>query len=253
MEFLVVGHVTLDRGPHRPRLGGAVYAALALRGKGRVVLLTRGPEWLPGAMPGGVEVVLRHSQRITEFQISRGGSGRILRLLFRGEDISPADLPDLSGFDAVILDPVIGECDRLLPLVPVEKLSADAQGFVRSAPGGLVVLRRRDPFPARVLHGSPSEIEALGGPHRVSRVVEHLLITSGPGGGTLLAGGRRVKMPKPNFRIEDDTGAGDYLLASYTYHSMLLPPEEAILKALDETWGFLRGRSWTEPPPVPGK
>ena len=253
MKFLVIGHVTLDLGPEVRRLGGAIYAALALRGRGRVTLLTSGPGWLTKYVPSGIKTILVPSGTITTFRLERVSGGRILHLLNRAEEIDSSRMPDPFSFDAVILDPVIGECDRFPPLIPKERLSVDAQGFVRGTRGTKVVIRSREPFPARVLHGSRTEVEALGGLGTLSRLVDHILVTEGPRGGILVSGGKKIEIPEPDFLSPDDTGAGDYLLASYTYHSLLVEAEEALHRALEDTWGFLRGRSGTEPPPVPGE
>ena len=253
MKFLVVGHVTLDREAGLRRLGGAIYAVLALRGRGRVTLLTSGPHWMAKYLPSDTETILVPSGTITTFLLEGKGEDRVLHLLERGEDIDPSRLPEPLDFDAVVLDPVIGECERVLPLIPKGILSADAQGFVRGTRGTRVVLRRRRPFPSRVLHGSRSEVEALGGLKTLSRLVDHVLVTEGPRGGTLVIGERKIKFPEPDFVCTDDTGAGDYLLASFTYHSLMVDAEEALHRALEDTWDFLRKRSRTEPPPVPGE
>jgi len=253
VKFLVVGHVTLDLGPGIRRLGGAIYAVLALRGRGKVALLTSGPEWMVKYLPPDVETTVVPSRTITTFLLEREGEGRVLHLVERAEDIDPSRLPHPMDFDAVILDPVIGECDRVLPLIPKERLSVDAQGFVRGTQGTKVVVRDRDPFPSRVLHGSRTEVEALGGLGTLSRLVDHILVTEGPKGGIFVSREKKIKIPEPDFLSPDDTGAGDYLLASFTYHSLLVEAEEALHRALEDTWGFLRGRSGTEPPPVPGE
>ena len=215
--------------------------------------MTSGPDWLTKYIPSGIETILVPSRAITTFRLERVGGVRALYLLNRAKEIDASRMPDPYKFDAVILDPVIGECDRVLPLIPKERLSVDAQGFVRGTLGTKVVVRDREPFPARVLHGSHTEVEALGGLGTLSRLVDHILVTEGPKEGIFVSREKKIKIPEPDFLSPDDTGAGDYLLASFTYHSLLVEAEEALHRALEDTWGFLRSRSGTEPPPVPGE
>ncbi|MGH7348973.1 MAG: hypothetical protein ACREI6_03075, partial [Candidatus Rokuibacteriota bacterium] len=79
MDFVAVGHVTLDQTTGGTRPGGAAYyaAVTALRLGLRVGLLTSfGPDFPRAAIPSAISVVNVASERTTSFRISRSRLGQ---------------------------------------------------------------------------------------------------------------------------------------------------------------------------------
>src|SRR6185295_2956013 len=120
VDFVAIGHVTLDQTPRGTRPGGAAYytAMTAHRLGLRVGLLTSfGPDFPRDAIPAGIDVVTVPSERTTTFRISSGGPGRAARarplaVLARSADLEADALPE-AWRDATLgaLAPVTGEVD----------------------------------------------------------------------------------------------------------------------------------------------
>ncbi len=114
VDFVAVGHVTLDRTPRGTRPGGAAYyaAITAHRAGLRVGLLTSlGPDFPQDALPAEIDVVNVPTERTTIFRIGRGralgpeGRGRELAVLARATDLEAAALPE--EWRGVRLPPVV--------------------------------------------------------------------------------------------------------------------------------------------------
>ncbi len=90
MDFVAVGHVTLDRTPSGTRPGGAAYyAALTAHRLGlRTALLTSfGPGVPADALPHDLVVVNVPSERTTTFELAEAARGRQLTVLSRAADL----------------------------------------------------------------------------------------------------------------------------------------------------------------------
>src|SRR5204863_5876240 len=118
VDFVAVGHVTLDRTESGTRPGGAAYyAALTAHRLGlRVGLLTSfGADFPPDALPPGVAVANIPTDRTTLFTLEESAHGRRLGVLSRAADIEADHLPDAWRRPALaLLCPVITEVDPAL-------------------------------------------------------------------------------------------------------------------------------------------
>src|SRR5258705_12509578 len=97
VDFVAIGHVTLDQTPRGTRPGGAAYytAVTAHRLGLRVGLLTSfGPDFPREAIPAGIEVVNVPAERTTTFRIGQSGRARELAVLARAADLEAAGLPE---------------------------------------------------------------------------------------------------------------------------------------------------------------
>ncbi len=241
MKVLVAGYVTIDtiQLPTRQVMsvgGPPSYAGLLCARFGQEVTpLTRvGPDfpddqavWL---MRNGV--VLRAADRsltkpTTRFSISSSSGGRTLRLTSRCDDVSPAQIPPDTKFNAALVSPVAGEVSSVLLdeiAVRTEFVFLDPQGFVRSfgADGTVTFSPPRDPkilskvdavkmdrTEAEMLTGKGDPVEALG---KVSALgVRKGIVTQGRDSCYVLDGSKVYRVGVPNAPVLDTTGAGDVL------------------------------------------
>lgn len=237
VDFVAIGHVTLDETPQGLRPGGAAYyaAITAHRAGLRVGLLTSfGPD-LPGdALPPDVTVVNVPSERTTTFRIGRspvgpGHGARALTLLERATDLEAATLP-AAWREATLgaLCPVAAEVDPAFAAAfPETSLVAVPQGWMRQrGAGGVVAPRRWEDADLVLPHVQavvvsqediePFEKDALEWFQRVPLGA----VTRGPDGAILFVNGERYRVEADAAIERDDTGAGDVFAAALliAYH-----------------------------------
>jgi len=226
VDFVAVGHVTLDQTPRGVRPGGAAYyAAITAHRQGlRVGLLTSfGPDFPGDALPAGVSVVNVSSERTTTFRlapgrIGRGGRARELALLARATDLEAATLPDAWREASLgALCPVAAEVDpALASAFPETSLVAVPQGWMRQrGAGGVVSPQPWEDADLVLPHVQavvvsrediePFEKEALEWFQRVPVGA----VTRGPEGAVLFVNGDRYGVEADVALEQDDTGAGD--------------------------------------------
>jgi sugar/nucleoside kinase (ribokinase family) len=226
VDFVAVGHVTLDQTSRGTRPGGAAYySAVTARRLGlRVGLLTSfGPEFPRDALPPGIEVVGIPSERTTTFRIGRGrvgpgGPTRELAVLARATDLEAAALPE-GWRDAPLgaLAPVAGEVDPAFAAAFEEtSLLALPQGWMRQrGKGGILspqpwedadlVLPHVQVLVVSLEDIEPFQKEALEWFEQVPVGA----ITRGSDGAVLFVNGERYGV-EPDRAVEvDATGAGD--------------------------------------------
>lgn len=226
MDFVAVGHVTLDETATGTRPGGAAYyAALTARRLGlRVALLTSFASDLPAdAIPGDIAVVNVPSARTTVYRLGATPRGRRLVLRARAADIEAGHLPDdWRQAPLAMLCPVAGEVDPGLAGSFAEaSLGVAPQGWMRArgADGAISAQRWEDAdlvLPhAQVLVVSiediqPFEKEALEWFQRVPLGA----VTRGRQGALLFVNGEPYSVaPDPATEV-DPTGAGDVFAAT---------------------------------------
>ncbi|MDG7012671.1 MAG: hypothetical protein JRN11_04965 [Nitrososphaerota archaeon] len=241
MKVLVAGFVTIDtiQLPTRQVMsvgGPPSYAGLLCARFGHeVTLLTRVGADFPDdqavwLMRNGV--VLRAADRsltkpTTRFSISNSAEARTLRLTSRCDDVSTAQLPPDTRFNAALVSPVAGEVS--LPLLDEiaarsEFVFLDPQGFIRSfgADGTVTFSPPRDPnilagvdavkmdrTEAEMLTGKGDPVEALG---KVSALgIRKGIVTQGGDSCYVLDGSKVYRVGVPRAPVLDSTGAGDVL------------------------------------------
>ena len=235
-SLAVIGNVAcdlVDGGP--PRVGGGpFYAAKALRVLGRPArILTRcavahRDALLPELIALGVPVTWREAETTSTFGIRYDGDRRFMQVEVVGHRWTPADVrdPSLADATAVHVAPLLRSDfppETLAELGRGRRLSFDGQGLVR--PGREGELRLDADFdPAVLRHVSilklaEEEAEAvLGEVDR--RAVEGLgvpevLVTLGPRGSIVYAGGEETFVPANEVKGVDPTGAGDAYSTAY--------------------------------------
>src|SRR5215470_1877095 len=209
VDFVAVGHVTLDRTPRGTRPGGAAYyaAMTAHRAGLRVGLLTSfGPDFPRDALPADVDIVNVPTERTTVFRVAPGralgpeGRGRELAVLGRATDLELAVLPEAWRAAAF----------------PEASLVALPQGWMRErGPGGAIsprpwedadlVLPHVQAVVVSIEDIEPFQKEALEWFQRVPLGA----VTRGPDGAILFVNGERYGVEADRAAVVDDTGAGD--------------------------------------------
>jgi sugar/nucleoside kinase (ribokinase family) len=226
VDFVAIGHLTIDQTPRGPRPGGAAYyAAITAHRQGlQVGLLTSfGPDFPRDALPAGISVVNVPSPRTTVFKIGRGriAEGRAVRqlsVLSRAADLEVGALPEEwrdVGMGA--LCPVVAEVDPALAAAfPDSSLAALPQGWMRQrGPGGVVspqpwedadlVLPRVQGVVVSIEDIEPFQKEALEWFQRVPIGA----VTRGADGAILFVNGERYGVEADRAVEVDETGAGD--------------------------------------------
>lgn len=226
VDYLVIGHITVDLTPAGPVLGGsAVYAALTARALGlRVGVVTvRGNE-IPLAGLDEITVVAAEAEASTTFENVYAPTGRIQYLRQVAPKVDFATVPEIWKRAKIIhLAPVAQEVESLLPadfrptllgLTPQGWFRAwDEAGKVRPcnwleaelalAQAGAAVFSLED------VAGNETAIEQMAHATRV------LAVTEAAAGARLFWHGDVRRFRPPTVVEIDPTGAGDIFAAAF--------------------------------------
>jgi len=226
IDYLVIGHVTEDRTPAGPRLGGtAAYAALTARALGaRAGIVTAASQTAPLQALSGIPVVCLPSQHTTTFENRYEPGMRRQVLHRRATPIAFEHVPQAWRTASIIhLGPVAQELkEEIPPSLSPSLLGLTPQGWMRTwaedghiSPclwrnsaallprAGAVVISRED------VSGEEEIIEAMAQQTRL------LAVTEGAGGAVLYWNGDRRRFRPPNVEEVDATGAGDIFAAAF--------------------------------------
>ena len=229
-DFVVVGHVTLDRLGDTIQPGGAaLYAAVAAHRLGLSVgILTSHADDFPlELIPSQIEVVTVPAEATTTFVYEAGAVPRTMSVSALARTLGSADVPeDWIDASLVLLAPVAGEIDPLLATAFTgPTLAAAAQGWLRAIePAGAVtsalweppefLLGRLQAIFLSTEDVAGQEEEAIAWFERVPIGV----LTAGRLGALLFVNGERYEIaPRPTQEV-DATGAGDVFAAHFLIH-----------------------------------
>jgi sugar/nucleoside kinase (ribokinase family) len=227
VDFLAIGHVTLDERAGAVQPGGAAYyAAMTAHRLGlRAGLLTSFGDDYPGtALPEGIEIARVSASQTTRYAVAGSARGRRLALRARATDLAAGDVPAAwRETSLVALCPVAGEVDpRLAASFADAAVAALPQGWMRRVgPGGAISCGSWDQAPAVLPHVqlvSLSEEDA--GAISAEVLVEWFqqvplsALTRGAGGATLYVNGEPYHVGPDPVAAVDDTGAGDVFAAA---------------------------------------
>jgi 1D-myo-inositol 3-kinase len=226
VDFVAVGHVTLDQTSSGNRPGGAAYyAALTAHRLGlRVGLVTSFAADFPvAALPSDFAIVNVPSDRTTVFAMEGAGRNRRLTLLSRAADLEADHLPAEWGRAPLgMLCPVINEVDPALAGGFAEaSLGVVPQGWMRRREaGGAIVPQPWDDADlvlpsAQLLVVSLEDIEPFE--KAALEWFQYLplaAVTRGAEGAFLFVNGERYHVEPDRAAELDDTGAGDVFAAA---------------------------------------
>ncbi len=235
MDYVAVGHITVDELDGLTRLGGGVSygsafaAGLGLTAKvvsriGRDVT----DELLRPLMEAGVDLsgVRRTCERTTRFVIRLRGSSEVSRLAYRCDPLSPSDLSGVRA-GVIHLAPVAREVSREVAKAAIDSGSLvllDLQGVIRTFDGGLGLdgsLAGEFEGLDLVVHANLQEASAITGEDNPVNAAERLSsmfwtssVTSGREGAVISSPEGFVVAKAPKVDSLDDVGAGDVFTAA---------------------------------------
>jgi 1D-myo-inositol 3-kinase len=230
VDFVAVGHVTLDQTRTGTRPGGAAYyAALTAHRLGlRTGLVTSfGTDFPAALLPSDLAVVNVPSERTTIFTLEGMGHNRRLTLVSRAGDIEADHLPaDWRRVSLGMLCPVINEVDPALAETFTEaSLGVVPQGWMRQrGAGGTITPQPWDdadlvlPY-AQLLVVSVEDIEPFQkAALEWFQCLPLAAVTRGREGAILFVNGERYHVEPDHVTEVDDTGAGDVFAAALLIH-----------------------------------
>jgi len=238
---LAIDHIFVEEATYSPTVGGVpTYAGLAAAKMGsKVKVVSKVGESLPeeclrwlsnqGLDLSGVRRI--KGARTTSFEIRYVGNEREMRLLEKGEPITPDDVPPGMNTDGILLGPVAAEIppetvELLSGLTPC--LSLDPQGFLRRFGDDGIVFESKG-FDLRllkfikILKATRKELALLTGyddPHTACGFLRtqgpEVVIATGGSSDTILIGDdETIEVPSWPSRVVDPTGAGDAFLGAF--------------------------------------
>jgi sugar/nucleoside kinase (ribokinase family) len=227
-QLALVGNLSLDRvDGGAPRIGGGpYYAALALRALGRPArILSRcAPAerrlFTRSLAAVGYPPTLLPSAETAAFRLRYEGTERQVAIEALADPWTPDEVEPLRRGGWVHLAPLARSDfppETVAELARGRRVLLDGQGLVRPGRTGPVVLDAAfDPELLRhvtVLKLSESEAAVLGPLGELG--VPEVVVTLGPRGATVVAGGRSETVSAGAVRAADPTGAGDAFAAAY--------------------------------------
>ncbi len=227
MDYLAIGHVTIDSLESGPAVGGSVsYAAMAASRLGckAAVLTSAGgemdwPKWLPG-----VDIHRVPSPSTTRFENLYTEGVRRQRLLGMAGPIRPEDVPASWRLSPIVhLAPVVHEVGvGLAGLFASSLVALTPQGLLREWDDAGQVRQGRWRGDGAGLAGCRavifSEEDLAGDPDFLSgcrKRVPITLLTRGARGATLFLGDQSQDFPAYPVKEVDPTGAGDVFAAAF--------------------------------------
>lgn len=237
-DYLVIGHITADLQPDGSVvLGGtALYSALtAARLGARVAVLTRGAfgrEVAGMQVPDldlitdeGIQVVVQESDVPSTFTNVYHVDRRVQTLPHWAGEIDLRGLPPhWRNAKVVHLGPIADEIDkRQCTGLTTEFLGVTPQGWMRDWPRGTGGKVSHIPLrlPGELLGQIDSAIVSIEEIAYARDVIERVgqrrlgVITQGPDGARIIAGGEKFELPGFRVPVKDLTGAGDVFAAAF--------------------------------------
>ena len=228
LDYLVIGHATLDAVRGSRALGGtAAYAARTARALGcKVGVVTSvGPNLDPSQSLGDVQLERVRAPTSTVFENVYLDTGRRQVIHSVAAPLTLETVPEGWTAQVVHVGPVAGECDpALVTGFEGAFIGVTPQGWMRTWDDAGYVGPRRWKESSQVLpHADAvvlSEEDVRGDEGTVveyARETGCLALTQGAAGCTIYAGGEIRRLPAPNVDEVDPTGAGDIFAASFFY------------------------------------
>lgn len=226
VDYLVIGHLTLDQTPSGPTIGGsAAYAALTARNLGlRTGIVTAWGHEIEPSVLGGIPIVTAETQHSTTFENLYTTTGRIQHIRHVAPKIDFELVPAAWRQAKIIhLAPVAQEVDPLLPegFRPA-LLGLTPQGWLRAWDAGGLVHPCIWPQSDEALSKAGAAVlglEDVGGDEElVERMAQRsplLVVTEGAAGSRLFWRGDSRRFRPPQVAEVDATGAGDIFAASF--------------------------------------
>ncbi|GAB4540269.1 MAG: PfkB family carbohydrate kinase [Anaerolineales bacterium] len=233
VDYLAIGHLTVDVTPRGKQLGGsAAYAALTARALGlRVGIVASFGADAPLNALAGVPLVHVPAEHTTTFENKYGETGRSQTLLRRAAPLVLEHIPAAWRSAPIVhLAPLAGELNpAIAEQVSPSFLGVTPQGWLRrwDESGRVSPCRWEDS--SRVLNRAGAVILSVEDiahnlelAEEMARETRLLCLTEGAEGATLYWNGDRRNFRPPKMNEADSTGAGDIFAAAFftrLYHT----------------------------------
>ena len=226
VDYLAIGHITLDRLRGGLLVGGSVsYAATAAvrLGLAAGVVTSAGTEQDWASLLPGVEIVRCPASATTSFENLYQSGRRLQRLLASAEPVGAEAVPAVWRQSPIVhLAPVVHELGRdLATLFPGSLVGLTPQGLLRHWDASGLVRQGRWAGDDVLLSACTvvvlSEDDLVGDPDFLSRCIGRIpvvAVTRGAEGATLYVRGRPTEVAAFPATEVDPTGAGDVFAAA---------------------------------------
>ena len=261
LDFVAIGHVTLDRFGDVVRPGGAaLYAAVTAHrlGLSAGILTSHAADYPLEAIPSRIEVVTLEAPATTVFEYDAVSGDRRQKLVSTARPLAVRDLPD-DWRDAplALLAPVAQEVDlRLSAAFEDGSVGAAAQGWLRALDDERRIVTQ--PWGGarevlnRVLALFVSAEDLRGHESQLTEWVQRVpvaVVTAGAAGALLYVNGERYEVRPRRTREVDPTGAGDVFAAAFLVHYQRHPdPWDAAEAATCAASLSVEGEGWSTVP-----
>jgi len=226
VDYLVIGHITVDLTPSGPALGGStVYSALTARALGlRVGIVTMRGSELPLDGLEGIPVVSGEAEASTTFENIYTPQGRTQYIRRVAPKIDFAIVPEAWRRAKIIhLAPVAQEVDSVLPPgFRPSLLGLTPQGWMRAWDESGLVRPRAWEGAESALEAAGAvvfSVEDVGGDEELIEQYAHsgrlLVVTEGIAGARVFWHGDSRRFRAPKVEEVDATGAGDVFAAAF--------------------------------------
>ena len=259
IDYLLIGHVTVDLTPNGPVPGGAVTFAsrvATVLGYRTAVLTSAARDYdLHQALPDGVNVVCLPSERSTTFENVYAPDGSRRQTIYavartiRAEDV-PAEWRDAK---IVHMAPVAEEIDTdIASIFPGSAIGLTPQGWLRGWDEQGRVFAERGPHVRDLLPRtsaivvSREDLVSLDQVEAALAITPLIVVTDGAKGCVVYYNGETRSFTPPKVKAVDATGAGDtFATAFFIRLHQTKDPWEAAQFA-----GFVAARSVTRSDPA---
>ena len=226
IDYLLVGHITLDTSSNGDSLGGSVsYAALTARAFGlRPGILTAWAEELPLGALEGIPIVNTGAEHSTCFENSYNENGRRQRAKYLAPPLDFHQVPENWRNSAIVhLAPVLGEVSpRMSSYFSDSTLGITPQGWLRELKADGSVVNGDWPEAEFVLPQADAAVvsqeDVSANPDLISRLAANssiLAVTGGQEGSQIFYSGESHSLTAPETLQIDPTGAGDIFAAAF--------------------------------------
>lgn len=226
VDYLVIGHLTIDLTPNGARMGGtAAYAALMARALGLSVgIVTAWAGEIPLEALAGIPVAIFPAEHSTTFENIHTPTGRIQYLRGLAPRLDYYHVPEAWRQASLVhLGPVAQEVEPgLVRNFPPETLFITPQGWLRSWDAGGRVRASEWPEASFVLQRSSAAVISIedvsGNEERVEEMAANcplLAVTEAHQGARLFWNGDVRRFRAPQVDEIDSTGAGDIFAAAF--------------------------------------
>ena len=226
IDYLVIGHLTVDQTPQGPRLGGtASYASLTARALGmRVGVVTSWGQEIPATALQNIPLVNFPAEASTTFENVYTPDGRVQFLRNNAPGLEYYQIPEKwRSANIVHLGPVAQEVEPgLVRNFPDAMIGVTPQGWMRAWQGDGRVYASEWPEASFVLQRADAAVisieDVAGDENRVDEMAASckvLAVTEAADGARVYWNGDVRRFRPPNVKEVDPTGSGDIFAAAF--------------------------------------